>query len=464
MQPTIYIHGGVARKPEWRMAGPVDFEMLPGEHIALIGRNGGGKSMLADIITGAHPLLGTDVQLVGAVRSVTFRDCFGDGSYVLQQRWNSSEIDKEARSVGQLLADVPAESDEWRQRLYAMFSIEQEKDKPLVLLSSGEMRKFQLTRALLSCPRILMLDNPFIGLDHATREGLKELLGELVAEMPLQVVLLLSKRDDMPRFITHIIEVEDMRLGPKLTHEQWAAANKPSPALPFRPGAGTDGGDAPTVIDMRHVYIRYGERTILSDLNWTVREGERWWLSGPNGCGKSTLLSLVCADNPQSYACDIALFGYERGSGESIWDIKKHIGYVSPEMHRAYLRPVPALRIVASGLKDSVGLYMRPTEEEYEVCRKWMRVFGIEHLADRSFMQISSGEQRLVLLARAFVKDPALLILDEPLHGLDDWHCQRVKEIIDDYCRQPRKTMIMVSHYDDELPKCINRHKELVRN
>lgn len=92
------------------------------------------------------------------------------------------------------------------------------------------------------------------------------------------------------------------------------------------------------VVRLNKVSIRYGDRTILKELDWTVMRGQKWALSGENGAGKSTLLSLVCADNPQSYACDIRLFGRKRGTGESIWEIKKHIGYVSPEMHRAYLK------------------------------------------------------------------------------------------------------------------------------
>ena len=166
--------------------------------------------------------------------------------------------------------------------------------------------------------------------------------------------------------------------------------------------------------------LMFTEFWALRDISFTVEKGERLGVLGFNGAGKSTLLSLVCADNPQSYACDIALFGNPRGSGESIWDIKKHIGYVSPELHRSYQRNMPAIRIVASGLTDSVGLYVKPKEEDMDQCRFWMKVFGLEGLEDRGFLKLSSGEQRLVLLARAFVKDPELLILDEPLHGLDN--------------------------------------------
>lgn len=210
------------------------------------------------------------------------------------------------------------------------------------------------------------------------------------------------------------------------------------------------------VIDLHRVSIRYGTRMILEDLDWTVLDGERWALSGENGAGKSTLLSLVCADNPQSYACDIALFGRRRGSGESIWEIKKHIGYVSPEMHRAYRKNLPAIAIVASGLHDSIGLYRRMRSEDVAQCLWWMDIFGISDLCERDFMQLSSGEQRLVLLARAFVKDPELLILDEPLHGLDLKNRRMVKDIIEAFCLRRHKTLVMVTHYEEELPSVID--------
>jgi molybdate transport system ATP-binding protein len=216
--------------------------------------------------------------------------------------------------------------------------------------------------------------------------------------------------------------------------------------------------DCQRVVEMHHVTIRYGSRTILKDLDWTVNNGDRWALSGQNGSGKSTLLSLVCADNPQSYACDITLFDRPRGSGETIWDIKRHIGYVSPEMHRSYKRNLPAIRIVASGLMDSIGLYAVPNEQDYDKCRFWLNIFGISHLAKRPFLQLSSGEQRLVLLARAFVKDPQLLILDEPLHGLDLWNRRLAKDVIETFCQRRGKTLIMVTHYQEELPAIITQH------
>jgi molybdate transport system ATP-binding protein len=175
-------------------------------------------------------------------------------------------------------------------------------------------------------------------------------------------------------------------------------------------------------------------------------------LSGKNGSGKSALLSLICADNPQSYACDITLFGRKRGTGESIWDIKKQIGYISPEMHRAYRKNIPAIEVVASGLYDTIGLYTRPSRGDLLTCEAWLNVFGIVHLKDRPYLQLSSGEQRLVLLARTLVKDPTLLVLDEPFHGLDWDNRERVSVVINNFCKRDGKTFIMVTHIDGEWP------------
>ena len=493
MQNIIHISNGVTRMPDWRMAQPVNFTCCDGEQLAIVGPNGGGKTMLVDIITNRHPLLGADPEydfspsskplVSDNIKYITFRDAYGgdnDRNYYLQQRWNQAEIDASTPTVDTVLegayrqagVDTP-ERRNLQRRLYQLFSIDKLLDKYVILLSSGELRKLKLTQTLLSAPRVLMMDNPFIGLDAATRDQLRDLLTTVSQEQHLTIILILSKSDDIPAFITHVVEVHDKIVEPKQTLHAYLAQRTPFPQrvlseekerailqLPYK----TNEYHTQEVVDMHNVSIRYGKRTILKDLSWKVLNGERWALSGQNGAGKSTLLSLVCADNPQSYACDIALFGNPRGSGESIWDIKKHIGYVSPEMHRAYQRDLPSIRIVASGLKDSVGLYVKPEDHEYDICRFWMDIFGIGHLAQQTFLKLSSGEQRLVLLARAFVKDPELLILDEPLHGLDMTNRRLVKDIIETFCQRQNKTLIMVTYYQEELPACIDHHIHLLRN
>ena len=428
---------------------------------AVVGRNGSGKTQYIDQL---RKRLASD-----RVRYIAFTDSYGvnvDGQYYLQLRWNQHDIDHETPTVGDLLENAyhlagedTKERRALQQQLYRMFHMEDLMDKYIITLSSGELRKFQLTKTLFANPKLLIMDNPFIGLDAETRDQLKELLRTLVSEHDIEIMLVMSKTDDIPDFVTDIVAMSDYQeqIPPHVLSEEKRRALL---ELPYH----DNDYDCQRVVDMHGVSIKYGTRTILKDLDWTVMNGERWALSGQNGSGKSTLLSLVCADNPQSYACDITLFDRPRGSGESIWDIKKHIGYVSPEMHRSYKRDLPAIRIVASGLMDSIGLYAVPNEQDYEKCRWWLDMFGIGDLAERRFLQLSSGEQRLVLLARAFVKDPQLLILDEPLHGLDLWNRRLTKDIIETFCQRRNKTMIMVTHYESELPEGITNKLFLARN
>ena len=509
MQKTIEIINGITRHPDYRMKQPVNLEILADEQIAIVGPNAGGKSRLVDIITGRYPLLMNEVRydftpsplkmVSDNIKYISFRDSYGDNdsSCYYQQRWNQHDIDENTPTAGKILEETFLKVDQnnyyslnekeketahirrltLKEKLYKMFHLETLLDKYIILLSSGELRKFQLTKTLLSDPRILIMDNPFIGLDAETRNQLSELLRTLTTETGLQVILILSKTNDIPDFITHVIPVDDLTVGDKQPRESYLAtlsgthlseteSERIKQLLQY-----PEKTDIPDLTDkdgcilkFNKVNIKYGNRTILKDLDWTVRKGEKWALSGENGAGKSTLLSLVCADNPQSYACDIELFGHKRGSGESIWEIKKHIGYVSPEMHRAYLKDLPAIDIIASGLNDSVGLYVHPRPEQRQTCEWWMDLFGIGHLKDRTFLKLSSGEQRLCLLARAFVKDPELLILDEPLHGLDDRNRELVRNIINEFCSKDNKTLVMVTHYKEELPPVITHHLFLKKN
>ncbi len=410
---------------------------------AIYGPNGCGKTQYVEKM---RREMASDT-----VRYVAFRDSYGvstDQAYYLQLRWNQHDIDAETPTAAQLLekaflqtGDDTPERRQWQQELYRLFALDDLLDRYIITLSSGELRKFQLARTLLAQPQTLIIDNPFIGLDAETRQQLADLLAALTQHpTPIthHLYLVVSRRKDIPDYVTDIIDL----------------TQHPSPITSDN-----------EVISFHDVTVRYGDRTILSHLDWTVRQGEHWALSGQNGAGKSTLLSLVCADNPQRYACDIRLFGHRQGdAGMSIWDIKRRIGYVSPEMHRSYHRDLPALHVVASGLKDTVGLYVRPTAEERQQCLWWMRLFGVGHLADRSFLHMSSGEQRLVLVARAFVKDPDLLILDEPLHGLDDRGRHLVLSLVEAFCSRPEKTLIFVSHYREEWPPCIDHELYLTKN
>jgi molybdate transport system ATP-binding protein len=290
----------------------------------------------------------------------------------------------------------------------------------------------------------LILDNPYVGLDVKGREILTK--GLLSLDSKGIQFILVSSPGDVPDFINQVIELPSAQ----------EAHSKPAPLLrPLDPFE--------TAVKMEKVQIKYGNKTILSDFSWKVNRGERWAIKGPNGAGKSTLISLITADNPQAYSQDIALFDRKRGTGESIWDIKRKIGYLSPELHLYFKEGGSCFSVVASGLFDTLGLFKRLSEEQTAQVNHWMQVMGIAHLKERSFLQISGGEQRMVLITRALVKNPELLILDEPCQGLDRVQTEHLKSVLVYLAENSEMTMLYVSHYDRDIPSCVNQLLELKR-
>lgn len=487
------IVNAVPRLPELAFTEPVNWTIQAGEQWAVIGPNGAGKSLLIDLLQRKFALktgavnFASNGRVSDFVRCITFKDIYSladcQNTYY-QQRWHATENDEVPRAaelLGVANEELPNKSSflNPNSSLIDLFAIRELLSKKVIYLSSGELRKFLIVRTLLKHPRLLILDNPFIGLDAPSRELLVEMLQRMTQVHGVQVILLLSNPQDIPAMVNRVLPVVNRTLLPAMSREAFLADNAlvhhlfPTeglaeaqpvevPALPVDPEK--QPATHTVTLRMEKVKVRYGSRTILQDIDWEIKNGEKWALFGPNGSGKSTLLSLVYADNPQSYANTLYLFDKKRGTGESIWEIKKRIGYVSPEMHLYYRQNVSTLKIVGSGFFDSIGLYQQCSEEQEQLALAWMRLFGIDHLRDRMFQTLSNGEQRLVLLARAFVKDPDLIILDEPLHGLDVSHKKQAAAIIERFCERPGKTLIYVTHYPHELPACVDKQFELVKH
>lgn len=466
----ITLKNPVPRMPEFRFKTPVNWTISKGRQWCIIGPNGAGKTILADMILGRIAIrdidgeirYGFDTPVSEAVKSIAFKDIYSlvdSNTTYYQQRWHATEQEGISTVREMLAAD-----EKYAESLFRRFGVESVLDKKIISLSSGELRKFLLIRVLLTRPKVLIVDNPYIGLDEESRRSLDEMFREMAELEGLQVILLLANPADIPDMITDVLPVYDKECLGEMTRREFmddiALQEKLFPALtqtPQLPAPVRTPSQHRVTFRMENVKVKHGNREIIKEINWEVRNGEKWGLLGPNGSGKSTLLSLVYADNPQSYANTIYLFDRRRGTGESIWEIKERIGYVSPDMHLYYMEDIPTLQIVASGFFDSIGLFRRCTPEQAETVMQWMKTFGIESLSNRSFLKLSSGEQRMALLARAFVKDPDLLILDEPLHGLDISNKRRASSIIESFCRREGKTLIYVTHYPHEMPPSVNK-------
>jgi molybdate transport system ATP-binding protein len=468
------------------------------EHWAVLGANGSGKSLLVGAICRKIPLLQGQIEYdfdhgqgarthlrPGEIIRVS-HESLGDllqghGGYH-QARWQSFE-GQAAPRVSELLTGkhienrsayeaVPSTTDEAsyrvkQQKVVSLLGIGYLLDRKILYLSHGESRKVLIARALMQSPKLLIFDDPFRGLDRASRENLRRAIDQLIAEGAVQVMIVTARKEDIPDGITHILFTAGHRVaakGPRgtllpslLSEEGTGPLRLPSTGPPPRfPVMGhPPAGPPPVLIEMNRVSVQYGDVTVLHEISWCMRRHERWAVLGPNGAGKTTLLSLVLADNPQGYACDLTLFGRKRGSGESIWDIKRHIGWVSPELQLYYYRNITCQQVVCSGFFDSIGLYRDCSEERQALARQWMAALAIAHLADRRFRSVSAGEQRLVLLARALVKHPALLVLDEPCLGLDAVHRRQIRSLLDELCRRTPISLIYVTHQTAELPDAI---------
>ena len=464
-----------------RVLDGLNWTIRRGEQWAVVGPSGGGKTTLAHTLTGRHfssGHIGPEPRRICIVEQQhRFRGLPGATELYYQQRFNSADAESTITVAVELAEKglatggteggaVSGATGELLDQLHVTELLR----KPLIQLSNGENKRVQLAMALAESPELLILDNPFLGLDMAGRQTLHAIINQLAAE-GMQIILITGERE-MPSCMTHVGRLEKgvwgyagprQRFQPMpertdLVHldAQILKKLKEEGLQPPDPEP-----DAPAVVKMQNVNIKYGDATILSNINWEVRPGERWSISGPNGAGKSTLLSLITADNPQAYANEIWLFGRRRGTGETIWDIKQKIGFVSPELHLYFDSAASCFEVVASGLMDTIGLFRPLTPEQEVIVLQWMNLLSIQNLKTKRLTQLSTGQQRMVLLARALVKNPPMLILDEPCQGLDDEQTAYFRELIAELCEVFGKTLIYVSHYRQELPRCIDRFLQL---
>jgi molybdate transport system ATP-binding protein len=463
------------------------------QHWAIVGRNGSGKSLFGDALRGRLPLVQGAVQYhFKPPAGLSHEECIGHVSFedrkanvhgtVVQSRWNSFEEDgaltvREFLSYEQVMEVNPFEVSAHHgkaklkferrfQRAISLLDVKPFLQRTLLSLSNAETQRVQLARALCLPLRLLILDEPFNGLDAATRTQFRTVLNRLL-QTPLRVLLIAARIEEIPARISHVLLVDECRViavGPReevLARPEFIKISKNPRAnvslaktRAFKSRAKPHGEE---LVRLRKVTVRYGSATILSNITWTVRAGESWALLGPNGSGKTTLLSLILGDNPQAYMNDVVVFGKQRGSGESIWQIKKRIGWISPELHAHFNDSATCLEVVESGFHDSIGLFEPATPRQRAAARRWLKEFQLLEFAKEPLFALSAGLQRMVLLARALVKNPGLLILDEPCQGLDAAHRDFFKREVDALLRSGSVTAIYVTHRPEEIPRAIKR-------
>ena len=469
VKTIIRLTGATLRVRDTLLLPDTNWQIDQGQHWAILGPNGAGKTTLVKALTGEVPVVRGAISYSQTLTAgyVSFehhqrliaRENRRDAS-----RYFSGNLDDISTVYETLLEGDGSAIDV--ERVAARLQIEHLLEKDIRVVSTGEMRKVQIARVLIHAPDILILDEPFDGLDRSSRGGLAPIIDGLMDDTRTVILVTHRQREILPN-ISHVLAVSDGKvifqgrreevLTPSHMERLYPSSFTTSFSLPAGNGiqAAVDASRIDILVSMESVRVKYENTTVLDGLNWTMKSGENWVILGPNGCGKTTMLNLVTGDNPQAYANKIYLFGQRRGSGESIWDIKRRTGIVSSEFHIRYRKPITAFEVVLSGFFDSVGLYRDFSTEQKETAEQWLGVLGIADKSDRVFNQLSYGEQRMMLLARSLVKMPLILILDEPCQGLDRINRGRILDAIDVIGGHSETNIIYVTHYRDEIPSCM---------
>jgi molybdate transport system ATP-binding protein len=467
----------------------IDWTIEPNQHWVITGTNGAGKSALAAVLAGVGEIESGSIQgLPANVGLVSFE---AQAELIAKELKKDDADIMDVISLGTPVHEMIFESckdPELARELVEKFGLSKLLDRAFRKLSTGETRKVMLIRALSSKPDLLILDEPFDGLDVGTLAMLQAHLAAIIDTVPM--VMVLNRFDEMPDFITHVAYLDkdrsdkkrgDKKRGDKgrleltvdksdesafnelyqLLHLKTTDLSVPEadpsnklPALdPSQP-----------LVKLKHATIQYGDTVIVDKLDWTIENGQHWQLSGPNGSGKTCVLSLITGDHPQCYTNDIFVFGFQRGNGESIWQIKQFIGYVSTVLQWEYRVSTSCKNVIISGFYDSIGMYTKSSDNQKKIADQWLELLSMKDRADQPFNKLSYGDQRLLLIARAMVKHPPLLILDEPCLGLDDMNRQLVLALIEKICQGSETTVLYVNHHTEDQIQGIENYLALEKN
>lgn len=448
----------------------ISLSIQKGENCVIKGESGSGKTTLGKVLAGSIKYSGelnihlnsthSLKPLVQFVESwYRFTNLEGDRNFYYQQRYNHQQkrdtvtIARELELYGKEHGlDTAA-----LNGLLTTFNYAKVLDEQLFEISSGEHKKLQLIKALWLSPQLLIIDQPYTGLDVKARGHLNQVLNSYVEKGG--TLILISNDTELPGCINRTIFMKDGTLinsnTPLNFHEK---VLKPLPSFLLQRPQYT----SHNIISMKNIRVRYDDKEVLSGIDWQVNAGERWLLQGHNGSGKSTLLSLVTGDHPQAYANDIRLFGVQRGGGESIWDIKRRIGLISPELHWYFDANATILESLASGFFDSNGLYRQLRYAQKQQLEELLQFLDLQDVKNELLSTQPLGKQRLALLGRTIIKNPQLLVLDEPCQGLDQQQTQYFNNLVDEISKNG-VTIIYVGHFETQLPSSIT-HKLILKN
>ncbi len=493
MAPLISIDNAQCRIGSQALLRVEKFSIERGQHWCVFGRNGSGKTLLANLVAGkrlessSYVSYGSKFDPAHDLHIVSFEE--QQRLWERDNRLDISEFSSDAQDRGTVVeafiraSRAADENDEslFRQ-LTEQLALADLLNKGIRFLSSGQVRKVLIARALYAyregLPQLLILDDPLESIDRDSQGQIRSTIANHMTEQFSSLQLCRREQDILPG-ISHMALIARSASGFQISAQgtlaevsqstQFLEMNSLSVEVSaslasLLPATAPVRDTGEELIRLQNVSANYGDLKVLNDITWVMTASDHVVIEGPNGCGKSTLLSLIDGENHKGYGQQVFLFGRLKGSGETIWETKKHFGLVSNELHNKYIKGWRVLDVVVSGFFDSVGLYDEGGSAEIAAARAWIEALGLGQWEKQYYHEISFGQQRLVLLARAMVKNPRILILDEPCVGLDDYHRQLILKVLDTIAQRSLTNILYVTHVADEQPRCINHALRFRKN
>ncbi len=466
LSTIFYINQAVLFRFQQKVLGPFSYDFQQNVNYVISGDNGVGKTSLLQAIKGTLPLRSGKIEFQiddpdgiyewkrKNIELVSFGDTtreFLNKERYYQQRFHA--FDSDDLMVKEYFLNVGYDPENLHHQLIIKkCGIEDLMELDRIKLSSGQSRKYLIAKALLTDPKILLLDNPYVGLDAANRQMLNDVIDDLSGSTDMQFIIA-GQYTTLPKSIDTVIE---------LTPASKSMASFEIPKSLYSYFEDISHWPAfKTVLELRNVNVAYNDAHILKDLNWKIDKGFKCSIVGQNGSGKSTLIGLIAADHPQAYKNDISLFGKRRSNRDSIWDIKRNIGLVSSELHSYFHDPeLSCFSIVKQGLYETIYNNPNFTKSQENAIDDLFTYFEIEDIKEKTFHHCSTGEQRLILFLRALIKNPPLLLLDEPFQTLDSVQVSRAKMLLEKILTQEH-TLIFITHFNHEIPESIDYTLEL---
>lgn len=424
----------------------------PQEHWVISGVNGSGKTSLLEVIAGIHHPSRGEIHY-SFVNGQTWDEKYAQRkqfihyipAHAAQVFLPSHEIFYQQRyySIGD--ERVPAVKELFSnhiEQLHAFdfppsFYIEELLNLPVTRLSNGQLKKILILQNLvLNLPKMLLLDYPFEGLDHQSREDFIQFLNHLALHHDVRLVIV-DHHHQLPSAINKRLVLNNFRI------EYIEDVSPTSVATTSIENENPARKETEAVVEMKDVTIRYGKKEIINKFNWKINKGERWALTGRNGSGKTTLFSMIYADHPMAYSQPVYLFGKRRGSGESIWDIKKRINYLGPEL-LSYLNP--------KNLMQSGYNYILQQQKNIERSKldETVSYFNAQDFIHDPIRSLSSGQLQLLMVINSLLSDKELLLLDEPFQFLDSVRKAKLNHFLHEHLHLDT-TMVLITHYDEDI-------------